>query len=70
MDGVIICSAVLILCGTVFVLASLRNRGYLFRMRKVRWADKLIGRKAARILYGVLGALMIIFGILVWFVSF
>ena len=55
--------AVSIALGVAGVVAAIRNWDSYYQLDKVRWLETVWGRRAARIVYGFLGMLLIALGV-------
>lgn len=59
--------AVAIVLGVAGLIAAVANRDSYYRLDKVRWFETVWGRRGARLMYGVIGALLIALGITIAF---
>lgn len=60
----IIMGIVLMLCGAFVVVCCVFNFEWYFNTRKARRFVNLVGRTAARIVYGVVGFLFVVVGLM------
>ncbi len=63
--GIYFCAAIFILAGAFTVFCSVMNFDWYMNNRKARRLSAIIGRNGARILYIVIGVIIIIAGIAV-----
>jgi len=55
--------AVSIALGVAAVVAAVGNRDSYYRLDKVHWLENVLGRRAARMVYGFVGMLLIVLGV-------
>ena len=61
----VLMGSVALLIGILALTAAIHNQDSYFRLQKLRWIDERLGRKAARTFCAVLGATLLILGIVI-----
>ena len=52
--------------GLLALVAAIHNRDWYYQLPKIQWVEERFGRPAARCIYAVLGAMLIVLALFVW----